>query len=326
MNIFYNPSYWKTKKVILTKKFKYSIFYNLLIDFLYILNVNLPENIIYSGPQRRANNLLKTFKNDQNVFFNKIISHNNYILQFDNYGQRILQNLTKLDNQKIIVGPLYNTDQVLQLMKISKEKQNIKISVASESAKNTLLSRDEFELDESKIVITPIGVSSKSEIEESVKYNQNKKNCLIFYKKRDVEDLNKVKDFLNSRNYSFTVLTYGNYKKKDLINLARKSKFGIIIDKTESQGIGIQELMCCNLPLYVWDYTKAEFEGFEFNGTSVPYWSNECGLKVENYHEFEKNFDDFIMNLKNYNPANYAKNVLSFEACGDKLKDSFLNW
>ena len=52
INIFYNPDYIKTKKVFLTKHFKYSIFYNLLIDFLYFLNLPISNNLIYSGSKK----------------------------------------------------------------------------------------------------------------------------------------------------------------------------------------------------------------------------------------------------------------------------------
>ena len=65
LNIFYNPIYIKQKKVFLTKQFKHSIFSNYLIDFCYIFNLSINENFIQSGPHKRMNNLIKTFKEDK---------------------------------------------------------------------------------------------------------------------------------------------------------------------------------------------------------------------------------------------------------------------
>ena len=62
LNIFYNPIYIKQKKVLLTRSFKHSILYNALINYNYLLNIPMNEKFITSGPQKRMNNLIKTFK------------------------------------------------------------------------------------------------------------------------------------------------------------------------------------------------------------------------------------------------------------------------
>ena len=61
INIFYNPNYIKTKKVLITKNFKYSILYNFLIDIAYFFNFSISDNLLSSGPHKRMNNLIKTF-------------------------------------------------------------------------------------------------------------------------------------------------------------------------------------------------------------------------------------------------------------------------
>ena len=58
--------------MFLTKSFKHSIFYEVLVNFNYLLNLPINEKFITSGPQKRMNNLIKTFKDDLEISFNSI--------------------------------------------------------------------------------------------------------------------------------------------------------------------------------------------------------------------------------------------------------------
>ena len=86
INIFYNTNYIKSKKVLLTRHLKHSILINLIIDCCYFLNIPIMESFIQSGPHKRMNNLIKTFKNDLDISFNKLIYSNSYVVQYDQFG------------------------------------------------------------------------------------------------------------------------------------------------------------------------------------------------------------------------------------------------
>ena len=79
INIFYNPNYIKTEKVWITKSFKYSHLYNIYLDLMYLLNRPIKNNLIFSGPHKRMNNLVKTFKNDNRFSFNNLKYDCSYI-------------------------------------------------------------------------------------------------------------------------------------------------------------------------------------------------------------------------------------------------------
>jgi hypothetical protein len=147
----------------------------------------------------------------------------------------------------------------------------------------------------------------KPEIVEDPKFD-----CLVYYKDRPERDLLDVISFLESRGITYTGLQYGNYTPKEFNESLSQVKYCIIIDNTESQGIAIQEMMACNKPLYVWD-TKiwTYVPSYPAPATSVPYWSDECGMKVYNFKKFQENFDEFISNLDDYCPADYIKANLS---------------
>ena len=72
---------------------KHSKLLNLVIDFCYLFNLTIPEALIQSGPHKRMNNLIKTFKKDNDISFNKIKYSNSYIVQYDEFGKSIVDKI-----------------------------------------------------------------------------------------------------------------------------------------------------------------------------------------------------------------------------------------
>ena len=60
------------------------------------------------------NNVVKTFKKNKLASFNKIQFENSFITQFDDFGEDTLKKIIKNNkkNSKVIVGPLYTTNQL----------------------------------------------------------------------------------------------------------------------------------------------------------------------------------------------------------------------
>ena len=115
--------------MLLTKQFKHSIFSNYLIDFCYIFNLPINENFIQSGPHKRMNNLIKTFKEDKDACFNKLKFNCTYLVQFDEFGQDLVDKIIKLDNpnKRVLIGPLYNIEQDKKINQLVKNYPYIKI-------------------------------------------------------------------------------------------------------------------------------------------------------------------------------------------------------
>ena len=72
------------------------------------------------------NNLIKTFKDDKEVSYNKNHHNFSYIVQFDKFGEKILNELLDHNNssQKIIVGPLYSLKNLQSLVAKNKQQTN----------------------------------------------------------------------------------------------------------------------------------------------------------------------------------------------------------
>ena len=82
LNIFFDINYIKSKKVFLTKSLKHSKLINLLLNFGDTFNKPIPQQFIFSGPHKRMNNLLKTFKGPE-FSINKKRFNNSYIVNLD---------------------------------------------------------------------------------------------------------------------------------------------------------------------------------------------------------------------------------------------------
>lgn len=324
INIFYNPVYFKSKKVLLTKQFKHSLLFNLLISFNYFTNVPIPEKFILSGPQKRMNNLVKAFKYDPEVKFNSLKHNNTYIVQFDDFGKKVAEKIinSNNENKRIIIGPLYNLENGKELNKLTNKHSYIKKLVSSDITYSNQLAKDP-NFKKENTLICPSGVISRKEVYSNLKIKNRNNKCLVYFKKRTVEELDKLKYFLKSKNLDFEIFEYNKYTNDRLIQAAKEFSFGITLSSTESQGFAIQEIMSCNLPLLVWDKTINKYGGLSLPGTTVTLWDQRCGVVVKNFEELTSHFDNFYNNIDTFQPAELVLEKLTFEIFNRKLKDCF---
>ena len=124
---------------------------------------------------------------------------------------------------------------------------------------------------------------------------------------------------------SFIALPYGNYNENEFLELMTKSKYCFLLNGTESQGIAVQEIMSCNLPIFAWDVERWADRGEEhtIEATSVPYWFDECGLKETNKSLLYGSFSSFLKNINNYNPRKYVLDNLGLAQQAIKVLDFF---
>jgi hypothetical protein len=329
LNIFYNPIYFKKsqKKIILTKSFRYSIFFNFLINFLYIFNIPYRDSIVFSGPQMRINHLIKTFRNKDCISFNKNIYENNYIVQFDEFGKRTLDSIIKkrTPKTKVLVGPLYSLKWDQELNKYLEKYSFIKKIVASENSINTQIAFFGESYIE-KTIVCPSGVVDEKDLIVNSENEGKKLDCLIYYKNRKETELSFICNYLEKNNLTFKIFEYGSYMQKELIESAENSRFCIILAKTESQGFAIQSLMSKNLPLLVWDYQVNQYEGKKIKGTTVPWWDdNVCGSKFLHEDEFDEVYLNFISNLDNFSPIRFISEHLTYQKFEKNIFNIFNN-
>lgn len=264
------------------------------------------------GPQKVYNNLQKGLESlGVNYSHNDPNPKNGFVTVFLNKHNSIQSNL--INNS--FVGPnicvLPIDDRIMM------EQKYQKTIVPSKWVKNLYSKWIPAE----KICTWAVGIDTDLFSDKS--NNEKTNDCLIYFKRRSSEELNIIKNFLKEKKQSFVLLEYGKYNEAQFIDVITKSKYGIILDNTESQGIAIQEMMSCNLPLLVWDASCWTDRGeiYKIEATSIPYWGNDCGLAFTNESKLGETFDKFIKNLENYKPRNFILKNLTLELCAKKLID-----
>lgn len=180
-------------------------------------------------------------------------------------------------------------------------------------------------INQKDILIWPVGIDT--EVFSPLPDAKKEFDCLIYFKNRKDFELELVKKILEKRKQSFKVLPYGGYKQVDFMNFSRSCKYCFIINDSESQGIGYQEILSMGLPMFIWDTVVWTYLGPEhfIHCTSAPYWSDECGLKACSQKEVEDKFDYFLDNIDNYNPRGYIVNNLSLELRTNEILNAFKN-
>lgn len=326
LNIFYDQSYWLSGRKIFSDRFSQSSFFNIYYQYKYNRNQEINNNFIKSGPEKLVNQLIRFSSMHETIVLNEHKYDNYYFCNFDRNNENLVKRVLENKNNKLAVGPLYTFKDLVSLSELTNEYNNLKIVTASKLALDSTYQMVEKHITKEKLVILPVGIKRKVEIEDSTKLNRNS-NAIIYFKRRSRDELYSVKNLLESRNIKYKIFEYGKYKNSDLINYSKKAKFGVVLDQTESQGIALNELICNNLPLFVLDYEENRYENFILKGSSVPLWSEKCGEKVNNFENIDIQFDRFFENVLNnyYQPYIFASEVLSFEAMYKNFEKIFKN-
>jgi len=149
-------------------------------------------------------------------------------------------------------------------------------------------------------------------------------NVFIYHKRRNPQDLNMLKLFLNNLNINFKIFDYVNkYSEEEYLNYLRESKFGIWLTAHESQGFALEEALSCDVPLLVWNVTSLNQEyGSNYPNlpaTTISYWDEKCGEYFTDINNLHNIFNKFIDNLQNYKPREYILENLSIEKCSEKF-------
>lgn len=158
----------------------------------------------------------------------------------------------------------------------------------------------------------------------SPSHHSQKNEVFIYFKRRNPQELDYVKRFLNNRNITYKIFDYvKNYSEEDYLKCLQNAKYGIIIDAHESQGFAIEEALSCNVPLLVWNVSfMSQEHGSNYPNipcTNIAYWDERCGEYFYKVEEFEATYNEFIAKLETYCPREYIMEHLSPQKCGQRF-------
>ena len=221
-------------------------------------------------------------------------------------------NTSKFPNKKFIFGPHFSVFPNYKLENIKNDNNNCKYIQPSKwvcqlwNNVNTILPVETFPF--------PVDISTFKPI------STNRNKVFIYFKRRKLEELTLIINFLKSKKIEFHIFDYvKRYEEKQYIKYLQESKYGIILDAHESQGFAIEEALSCNVPLLVWNVRSMNQEtGVNYPNipaTSIPYWDNRCGEYFYIRENLEKIFNKFINNINSYNPREFILETLTTQKC-----------
>ncbi len=185
-----------------------------------------------------------------------------------------------------------------------------------------------------KVLAWPVGIDT-----ELWKPNPNIEkdiDILLYDKVRWKHDLyeqeliNPILAKLKSLGLNIHIIRYGFYREEDFHSLLARSKAMVFLCEHETQGIAYQQALSCGVPILAWNRGgywqdpcffphKVKYESV----SSVPYWSDRCGVKFQNIAEFSVRLDEFLGKLtsEQFNPREYILNNLTLEQSAKKYLD-----
>jgi glycosyltransferase involved in cell wall biosynthesis len=127
---------------------------------------------------------------------------------------------------------------------------------------------------------------------------------------------------LARRGLKVATLRYGEYDERDLLDLSRRARSMVYLSRHETQGIAAQQMMAAGVPIFAWDaggywqdpkYFPAHVKFAPV--TSVPYWSDRCGVKFTGDGDLESAFARFWGGVERgaFEPRSLVVEQLSLE-------------
>jgi glycosyltransferase involved in cell wall biosynthesis len=193
-------------------------------------------------------------------------------------------------------------------------------------------------LNKIKIPIVQFPFSVDTELFKPIEHNIDKKyDCILYIKRRSRLLIDKTEELLILKSLKYTIFNYGTYSEIDYINALHNCNFMISLDAHESQGFALEEAMSCNVPLLVFDissmhdetgdggktFTYSYLKDKKLLATSVPYWSDKCGIKITDINDMNLSIDKMLKDYNIFNPRKYILETLSDKVCMKRILDYF---
>lgn len=171
------------------------------------------------------------------------------------------------------------------------------------------------------LVAWPVGIDTEQFRPRGGSRQTRNPKALVYYKLRATGDLDVVLRALQARGVPFSVIVYGWYTEREYIEALAEADFLVWIGCAESQGIAFQEALACDVPALVCDATRVSQQvGYPFDKaterfrvTSVPYFDERCGDRIESLGDFEDALDHFLERLGDFEPREYVLANLGLE-------------
>jgi hypothetical protein len=173
-----------------------------------------------------------------------------------------------------------------------------------------------------QVSVWPAGVDTVYYSPKQQPQQQKTQDFFIYYKSQKHADLHTIHSMLFKRFFHLRghVLAYYCYTPEMLRSAALASRFCIVLNSTETQGLAMLEIMACDCPLFVVDCTVYRGETCLMEGaSSAPCWSPVCGKKSR-WDSLEADFTAFLTELPTYRPRSFVESGYSLPVAAASLR------
>ena len=135
---------------------------------------------------------------------------------------------------------------------------------------------------------------------------------------------------LQQQGLKVEVIRYGYYKPEEFRDLLERARSMVFFCEHETQGLAYQEALSLGVPIFAWDHgtywEDPEFFPDRVNFepvSSVPYWSDACGMKFKDLEEGIKKWGRFWERVNSesekdrFNPRDFILSNLTLEQCAE---------
>lgn len=129
---------------------------------------------------------------------------------------------------------------------------------------------------------------------------------------------------LEARGRTYRIVRYAHYVHDEFRALLARSRAMAFLSENETQGIAYQEAMACNVPILAWDQglwlhpRRGQWHREPVPASSVPYFSDACGVKFRDAGEIPRAVDALFAGLDRFEPRRYVAENLSLEASAER--------
>lgn len=139
--------------------------------------------------------------------------------------------------------------------------------------------------------------------------------------------LGPILERLDRLGFATNLLHCGAYTHAEYEERLRRSRWMIFLCEHETQGQAYQQALACNVPVLAWDQgrwldPKASRYGREpVPASSVPWFSEACGMTFRACEDFPARLDDFIANQSGYSPRQFVSSRLDLVESARRYAD-----
>lgn len=131
--------------------------------------------------------------------------------------------------------------------------------------------------------------------------------------------LQPITALLEQKGYSYNLIRYKMHDHETYKSALRSAKSMIFLCEHETQGIAYQEALASGLPVYAWDagfWADPLWKAFSTDliaASSVPFFSDACGMRFKDFGDFNRGIDQFVGRVDAFRPRDFVREKLSLQ-------------